>query len=137
MHERRDLGRGLCHPTQYSWRSAEFDAVVAMYRDQGHIPVKLLGFEEGVNVTIGLIIRTSVDHGTADIARKGHRRSRSLLEAVRVAAEMAKARASALQTRASKGDDDFAGLLSTIFSDDSGLKIKQRVLRSELFAASV
>ena len=78
-------------------KRAEFDAVVAMYHDQGHIPVKLLGFEEGVNVTIGLpIIRTSVDHGTAfDIAWKGIADPRSMLEALRVAAEMAKARAGA------------------------------------------
>ncbi|NLX43952.1 MAG: 4-hydroxythreonine-4-phosphate dehydrogenase PdxA, partial [Chloroflexi bacterium] len=42
-----------------------FDAVVAMYHDQGHIPTKLIGFAEGVNITLGLpIIRTSVDHGT-------------------------------------------------------------------------
>ena len=49
-----------------------FDGVVAMYHDQGHIPIKLLGFMKGVNVTVGLlIIRTSVDHGTAyDIAGK-------------------------------------------------------------------
>jgi len=75
-------------------KRGEFDAVVAMYHDQGHIPVKLLGFEEGVNVTIGLpIIRTSVDHGTAfDIAWKGFADSRSMVEAIRVAAEMAKAR---------------------------------------------
>ena len=47
--------------------------VVAMYHDQGHIPVKLLDFEGGVNVTLGLkVVRTSVDHGTAfDIAYKG------------------------------------------------------------------
>ena len=52
----------------------EFDLVVAMYHDQGHIPVKLHGFDTGVNVTIGLpIIRVSVDHGTAfDIAGQGH-----------------------------------------------------------------
>ncbi len=56
----------------------EFDAVVAMHHDQGHIPLKLLAFESGVNVAIGLqIVRTSVDHGTAfDIAsnsgRNGH-----------------------------------------------------------------
>ena len=50
-----------------------FDAIVCMYHDQGHAPMKLLAFEEGVNVTLGLpIIRTSVDHGTAfDIAWKG------------------------------------------------------------------
>ena len=57
----------------YQAVNGQFDAVVCMYHDQGHIPIKLLGFEEGVNVTIGLpIIRTSVDHGTAyDIAYKG------------------------------------------------------------------
>ena len=47
-------------------RSGEFDAVLALYHDQSHIPLKLLGFERGVNVTLGLpLIRTSVDHGTA------------------------------------------------------------------------
>ncbi|HKJ69182.1 MAG TPA: 4-hydroxythreonine-4-phosphate dehydrogenase PdxA [bacterium] len=53
--------------------NARYDAVVCMYHDQGHIPMKLSGFEEGVNVTLGLpIIRTSVDHGTAyDIAYQG------------------------------------------------------------------
>jgi len=78
-------------------KRGEFDAVVAMYHDQGHIPVKLLGFEEGVNVTIGLpIIRTSVDHGTAfDIAWKGVADPRSMVEAIRVATEMAKARMAA------------------------------------------
>jgi len=78
-------------------KRGEFDAVVAMYHDQGHIPVKMLGFEEGVNVTIGLpIIRTSVDHGTAfDIAWKGVADPRSMVEAIRIAAEMAKARSAA------------------------------------------
>ena len=54
-------------------RRGEFDAVVAMYHDQGLIPIKLLGIDDGVNVTLGLpIIRTSVDHGTAmDIAGQG------------------------------------------------------------------
>lgn len=48
-----EIGKGL------------FDAAVAMYHDQGHVPIKLLGFAEGVNVTLGLrIIRTSADHGT-------------------------------------------------------------------------
>ena len=65
----------------------EFDLVIAQYHDQGHIPVKLHGFDSGVNVTIGLpIIRVSVDHGTAfDIAGKGVASEHSLLEAVRVA----------------------------------------------------
>jgi 4-hydroxythreonine-4-phosphate dehydrogenase len=74
--------------------NAEFDLVVAMYHDQGHIPVKLHGFDTGVNVTIGLpIIRVSVDHGTAfDIAGKGIAREQSMLEAVRVAVRMARAK---------------------------------------------
>jgi len=68
-----------------------YDAVVAMYHDQGHIPLKLLAFESGVNVTLGLpIIRTSVDHGTAfDIAGKGLADPGSLMEAIRLAASMA------------------------------------------------
>jgi len=65
-----------------------FDLVVAMYHDQGHIPVKLHGFDSGVNITLGLpIIRVSVDHGTAfDIAGQGGARERSMCEALRVAA---------------------------------------------------
>ncbi len=72
----------------------EFDIVVAMYHDQGHIPMKLLAFDEGVNVSIGLpIIRTSVDHGTAfDIAGTGKAREDSLLAAIDVAVAMVKAR---------------------------------------------
>ena len=71
----------------------EFDAVVCMYHDQGHIPMKLLDFEGGVNVTLGLpIIRTSVDHGTAfDIAYKGMASTRSYTLAVRMAQSMAAA----------------------------------------------
>lgn len=62
----------------------EYDVVVAMYHDQGHIPIKLLAFDEGVNVTLGLpIIRTSVDHGTAfDIAGKGIASEKSILKAL-------------------------------------------------------
>ncbi len=65
-----------------------FDAVVCMYHDQGLIPFKLLHFDDGVNITLGLpIVRTSVDHGTAyDIAGKGLASSQSLAEAVRLAA---------------------------------------------------
>jgi len=76
----------------------EFDIVVAMYHDQGHIPMKLLGFDEGVNVSIGLpIIRTSVDHGTAfDIAGKGLASANSLLAAIRVACQMAAAKKAGL-----------------------------------------
>jgi 4-hydroxythreonine-4-phosphate dehydrogenase len=73
--------------------SGAFDLVVAMYHDQGHIPVKLHGFDTGVNVTIGLPIkRVSVDHGTAfDIAGQGIAREQSLLEALRVAAQLVRA----------------------------------------------
>ncbi|PWU27991.1 4-hydroxythreonine-4-phosphate dehydrogenase PdxA [Pseudomonas sp. RW407] len=69
----------------------DFDLVVAMYHDQGHGPVKVLGLEAGVNVTVGLdVVRTSVDHGTAfDIAGKGLADERSLLEALRQGAELA------------------------------------------------
>jgi 4-hydroxythreonine-4-phosphate dehydrogenase len=69
----------------------EFDVVVAMTHDQGLIPLKLVHFEDGVNVTMGLpVIRTSVDHGTAyDIAGKGVAGPRSLLAAIRLAAAMA------------------------------------------------
>ncbi|WP_032093311.1 4-hydroxythreonine-4-phosphate dehydrogenase PdxA [Necropsobacter rosorum] len=69
----------------------EFDIVVVMYHDQGHIPIKVLGFDTGVNVTVGLpFIRTSVDHGTAfPIAGKGIADSRSMTEALYLGAKMA------------------------------------------------
>ena len=65
--------------------------VIAMYHDQGHGPVKVLGLESGVNITVGLpVVRTSVDHGTAfDIAGTGVADERSMLEAMRQAAELA------------------------------------------------
>ena len=65
----------------------EFDVVVAMYHDQGLIPVKYLGVEQGVNVTLGLpLIRTSPDHGTAfDLAGQGRADARSLVQALRMA----------------------------------------------------
>ncbi|MEY4736647.1 MAG: hypothetical protein RL302_966 [Pseudomonadota bacterium] len=68
-------------------KAGEFDVVVAQYHDQGLIPVKYLGVEKGVNVTLGLpLVRTSPDHGTAfDIAGSGHADASSLLEAVRMA----------------------------------------------------
>ncbi|MBQ7064614.1 MAG: 4-hydroxythreonine-4-phosphate dehydrogenase PdxA [Firmicutes bacterium] len=68
----------------------EFDAVVCMYHDQGHIPMKLLDFEGGVNVTLGLsVMRTSVDHGTAyDIAWKGIAKTGSLAAAYDYAVKM-------------------------------------------------
>ncbi len=72
-------------------RKKKFDAVVCMYHDQGHVPLKLLDFEGGVNVTLGLpIIRTSVDHGTAfDIAGKGVASTVSLVRAVGLAVRLA------------------------------------------------
>jgi 4-phospho-D-threonate 3-dehydrogenase / 4-phospho-D-erythronate 3-dehydrogenase len=86
-------------------RARQFDAVVAMYHDQGHIPVKLLGFDvdpatgtwralSGVNITLGLpVIRTSVDHGTAfDIAGKGIANEESLIEAIDYAERLAATR---------------------------------------------
>ena len=71
-----------------------YDVVVAQYHDQGHIPMKLLAFDSGVNVSYGLpIIRTSVDHGTAfDIAGKGIATESSLLAAIDVALQMVHAR---------------------------------------------
>jgi 4-phospho-D-threonate 3-dehydrogenase / 4-phospho-D-erythronate 3-dehydrogenase len=72
----------------YKALAGEFDAVVAMYHDQGHIALKTIGFDRAVNVTLGLpIVRTSVAHGTAfDIAWKGLADPSSLIAAVRVAA---------------------------------------------------
>src|SRR5215211_76575 len=71
-----------------------YDVVVAQYHDQGHVPMKLLAFDSGVNVSYGLpIIRTSVDHGTAfDIAGKGIAEESSLLAAIDVALQMVHAR---------------------------------------------
>ena len=68
-----------------------FDLVVAMYHDQGHIPVKVLGREAGVNITLGLpIVRTSVDHGTAfDLAGQGRADHRSMVAALLAAAALA------------------------------------------------
>lgn len=103
----RDAGRDVTGPVPgdtvfVKLRAGQFDAVVAMYHDQGHIPVKLLGFTvdpatgkwealSGVNVTLGLpLIRTSVDHGTAfDIAGRGVADARSLVEAVDFALQLA------------------------------------------------
>jgi 4-hydroxythreonine-4-phosphate dehydrogenase len=76
-----------------------YDAVICMYHDQGLIPLKLLHFEDGVNVTLGLpIVRTSVDHGTAyDLAGTGQASPASLVAAVRMAAGMADKRERATQ----------------------------------------
>jgi 4-hydroxythreonine-4-phosphate dehydrogenase len=82
------------HPADtlfYRAARGDFDLVVAMYHDQGHGPVKVMGVEYGVNITAGLpILRTSVDHGTAfDIAGTGKADERSLLEAIRQAVALA------------------------------------------------
>jgi 4-phospho-D-threonate 3-dehydrogenase / 4-phospho-D-erythronate 3-dehydrogenase len=71
-----------------------FDLVVAMYHDQGHIPMKLIDFEGTVNISLGIpIIRTSVDHGTAfDIAGRGQADARSMKQAMRIAVRMASTR---------------------------------------------
>jgi 4-hydroxythreonine-4-phosphate dehydrogenase len=72
-------------------QTGEFDVVVAMYHDQGLIPVKYLGVDKGVNVTLGLpLVRTSPDHGTAfDIAGTGKADAASLIEAIRMARRLA------------------------------------------------
>ena len=76
---------------------AKYDAAVAMYHDQALIPIKTLAFDRGVNTTLGLpFVRTSPDHGTAyDIAGKGIADPTSLIEAIRLAYEMAGNRAKA------------------------------------------
>ena len=69
-----------------------YDVVLAMFHDQGHIPVKVYGFEESITANLGLpFVRTSVDHGTAfDIAAKGIASHTSMLEAIRLAVSLAK-----------------------------------------------
>ena len=98
-----EKARRYCHPRSqingpyppdtvfYKARTGLYDAVIAMYHDQGLIPFKLLHFDDGVNVTLGLpIVRTSVDHGTAyDIAGQGSASIDSLKAAVRLADFMA------------------------------------------------
>ncbi len=80
--------KGLAHK-----QLGEFDAVIAMYHDQGLIPVKYLGVEQGVNVTLGLpLVRTSPDHGTAfDIAGQGIADASSLIAAIKMAKNLVKA----------------------------------------------
>jgi 4-hydroxythreonine-4-phosphate dehydrogenase len=89
MRARQTLG----HP-------GEFDVVVAMYHDQGLIPIKYLGLDQGVNVTLGLpLVRTSPDHGTAfDLAGTGRADASSLKASVRMAKLLAGV---GLQTRVS------------------------------------
>ena len=68
------------------------DVVVVMYHDQGHIPIKVYGFEESISVNLGVpFIRTSVDHGTAfDIAGKNIADSTSMIEAIKLAQNLSK-----------------------------------------------
>ncbi len=86
----------------------EFDAVVAMYHDQGMIPVKLLAFEEAVNITIGIpIIRTSPAHGTAfDIAGRDSANPSGMKSAISAAIQMARTRNCRLAERAAKANAD-------------------------------
>lgn len=72
-------------------KANQFDAIVALYHDQGHIPAKLAGFDDTVNVTVGLpILRTSVDHGTAfDIAGKGIASEVNMINAIQCAIQFA------------------------------------------------
>lgn len=84
---------GPCPPDTVFLQAYEgqFDMVVAMYHDQGHIPLKLLGFYDGVNITAGLpFIRTSADHGTAfDIAWTGKAKSESMAISIKLATQLA------------------------------------------------
>lgn len=86
MREKDINVEGPCPPDTVFLQAVQgkYDIVVAMYHDQGHIPLKLLGFNSGVNVTVGLpFIRTSVDHGTAfDIAWQGKANENSMVEAI-------------------------------------------------------
>ena len=99
VEEARDKGLSVEGPLAadtvfYHALNGRFDAVVAMYHDQGLIPLKLVHFSDAVNLTLGLpIVRTSVDHGTAyDIAGRGMADPSSLIAAVKMAAKIAKAR---------------------------------------------
>lgn len=84
---------GPCPPDTVYWQAwqGQYDIVVAMYHDQGHIPLKLLGFHDGVNITAGLpFIRTSADHGTAfDIAWTGKAKSESMAASIKLAMRLA------------------------------------------------
>ncbi len=83
---------GPCPPDTVFLKTTkgEYDIVVAMYHDQGHIPLKLLGFNSGVNVTVGLpFIRTSVDHGTAfEIAWQGKANEKSMVKAIKLSKKL-------------------------------------------------
>lgn len=90
---RRAQATGPCSADTVFYRAlhGEFDAVVAMYHDQGLAPFKLLAFDNGVNITLGLpFVRTSPDHGTApDIAGKGIARPDGMIAAINMAARLA------------------------------------------------
>ena len=85
--------------------SGEFDLVVAMYHDQGHIPIKLVAFADAVNVTLGLpVVRTSVDHGTAfDIVGRGIADHQNMVEAIAMASKLARSRASRPRSSSTQG----------------------------------
>ena len=96
VEEARELGINVEGPLPadtlfYYANQGKWDAVVAMYHDQGLIPFKMVSFNDGVNITLGLpIIRTSPDHGTAfDIAWKGVADPSSMIAAIKVAAQFA------------------------------------------------
>lgn len=99
VEEAKKLGIDVKGPVSpdaifYLANAGMYDIVIAMYHDQGLIPLKLLSFNRSVNVTVGLpIVRTSVDHGTGfDIAGKGWANPQSLIEAIQVAAHFSKTR---------------------------------------------
>ena len=99
VEEAKKLGIDVQGPVSpdaifYLANAGMYDIVIAMYHDQGLIPLKLLSFNRSVNVTVGLpIVRTSVDHGTGfDIAGKGWANPQSLIEAIQVAAHFSKTR---------------------------------------------
>jgi 4-hydroxythreonine-4-phosphate dehydrogenase len=99
VHAARSRGLHVVGPLAadtlfYQAYRGDYDAVVAMYHDQGLVPLKMIGFETGVNWTLGLpFIRTSPDHGTAyDIAGRGAANPASLLAAIHLAKKLARSR---------------------------------------------
>jgi 4-hydroxythreonine-4-phosphate dehydrogenase len=95
IDEVRELGIAAFGPLPpdtafFQAAKGKFDLIVAMYHDQGLIPIKTVAFEDSVNITLGLpVIRTSVDHGTAyDIAGRGLANPKSMMAAIRLATEM-------------------------------------------------
>jgi len=98
IQEAREQGINVIGPISpdilfFKARKKEFDVIIAMYHDQGLIPLKMMDFEKSVNITIGLpFVRTSVDHGVAyDIAGKGVASHMSMVQAIKLAAEMTSA----------------------------------------------